>query len=78
MTQTIEAVYQNGIFRPLGNVSADFAEGEAVSLTVTERRLSPEEMLELAGRVYEGLSDEEIAEIERVALDRSRFFDERP
>ncbi len=78
MTQTIEAVYQNGMFCPLGNISPNFAEGEAVSLTVTERRLSPEEMLELAGKVYEGLSDEEIAEIETIALDRSRFFDERP
>ncbi len=78
MTQTIEAVYQNGMFRPIGTISPELADGETVSLTVTEKRLSPDEMLALAGEVYDGLSDEEINDIEQIALDRSRFFDERP
>lgn len=78
MTQTIEAVYQNGMFRPISAISPELADGETVSLTVTERRLSPDEMLALAGEVYDGLSDEEINDIEQIALDRSRFFDERP
>lgn len=76
MTQTIEAVYQNGVFRPIGTISPDFVDGKAVSITINEKKLTPEEMLELAGQVYEGLSDEEIEEIESVAFDRTRFFDE--
>ncbi|MCG3159489.1 MAG: hypothetical protein JMDDDDMK_00478 [Acidobacteria bacterium] len=33
--------------------------------------------LELAAQVYEGLSESEIDEIERIALDRNDFFGER-
>ncbi len=42
-----------------------------------EKLLSPDEMLELAAHVYDGLSGEEIAEIEEIILDRSNFFPER-
>ena len=77
MTQTIEAIYQNGIFKPLSPVSEEIAEGERVEIIVKDKRLSPDEMLELAGQVYEGLSEEDIEEIERIALDRSNFFGDR-
>lgn len=77
MTQTIEAIYQNGMFKPLQPVSAEIEEGKKVELTVTEKRLSPDEMLDLASQVYEGLSEEDIEEIERIALDRSNFFGDR-
>jgi predicted DNA-binding antitoxin AbrB/MazE fold protein len=77
MTQTIEAIYQNGIFKPLNPVSDELAEGEMVEITIKEKRLSPDEMLELAGQVYDGLSDEDIDEVERIALDRSNFFGDR-
>jgi len=33
--------------------------------------------LDLAAQVYEGLSESQIEEIERIALDRSDFFGER-
>jgi len=77
MTQTIEAIYQNGMFKPLSPVSDEIAEGETVEITIKEKRLSPEEMLKLAGEVYEGLSEEDIEEIERIALDRTNFFGDR-
>lgn len=77
MTQTIEAIYQNGMFKPLNPVSEEIEEGETVEITIKEKRLSPDEMLELAGKVYEGLSDEDIEIIERIALDRSNFFGDR-
>lgn len=77
MTQTIEAIYQNGIFKPLQPISEEIEEGERVELTVTEKRPSPSEMLELASRVYEGLSEEDINDIEKIALDRSNFFGDR-
>ncbi len=77
MTQTIEAIYQNGIFKPVTPLEEDFSEGEMVELTVKNKKLSPEEMLKLASQVYEGLSEEDIEEIEKIALDRSNFFGDR-
>lgn len=77
MIQTIEAIYQNGIFKPLQPVSDEIEDGKKVELTVSEKRLSPDEMLKLASQVYEGLSEEDIDEIERIALDRSNFFGDR-
>lgn len=77
MIQTIEAIYQNGIFKPLQPVSEEIEDGKKVELTVSEKRLSPDEMLKLASQVYEGLSEEDIDEIERIALDRSNFFGDR-
>ena len=38
---------------------------------------SPDEILKLAAQVYHGLSHEDVAEIERLALDRSHFFTDR-
>jgi predicted DNA-binding antitoxin AbrB/MazE fold protein len=77
MTQTIEAVYQNGLFKPLKPISVEISEGDTVEITIKDKKLSPEEMLELAGQVYEGLSPEDVDEIERIALDRSNFFGDR-
>lgn len=77
MTQTIEAIYQNGTFKPVTPIEENFSEGERVELTVKNKKLSPEEMLKLASQVYEGLSEDEIEEIEKIALDRSNFFGDR-
>ena len=75
--QTIEAVYQNGMFRPLKPMLEEIEEGETVEIIIKDKKLSPDEMLKLAGQVYEGLSEEDIEEIERIALDRSNFFGDR-
>ena len=40
-------------------------------------RLTPDEILGLAAQVYAGLSTEEIADVEKIALDRSNFAGER-
>lgn len=77
MTQTIEAIYQNGIFKPLAPVSETLSEGKKVKITISDEKLSPEEMLELASQVYAGLSEADVDEIERIALDRSNFFGDR-
>ncbi len=75
--QTIEAIYQNGLFKPLNPILEKISEGETVEIIIKDKRLSPDEMLELAGKVYEGLSEEDINEIERIALDCSNFFGDR-
>jgi hypothetical protein len=51
-------------------------EGQGVRLTV-EKLQPPDEMMELLANFYDGFSEEEIAEIEKIMLDRSNFFPER-
>lgn len=75
MTHTIDAVYTNGIFQPLRSVSEDFSDGEKVTLVVETG--DENSIMELAENFYEGLSEEDIDEIERIALDRSHFFGDR-
>jgi predicted DNA-binding antitoxin AbrB/MazE fold protein len=71
--QRYDAVFENGVFRPLTAPPAELTEGQQVRLIVETARA--EDMLELAARVYQGLSDEQIDEVERIALDRRDFFD---
>jgi len=74
MPQKVEAIYENGLLKPLEALA--LPEGQRVLVTIEpqEEQLSPDEILALARRVYEGLSEEEIAEIEAIALDRSTFM----
>jgi len=71
---TVDAVYEHGTFRILQPQNVQLSEGQKVRLLI-EPALSPEEMTSLAASVYEGLSEEEINAVERIALDRSNFFD---
>jgi predicted DNA-binding antitoxin AbrB/MazE fold protein len=76
--QTLDAVYEHGVFRVIDPQEIEIPEGQRVRLVVEPAaKLSPDEMLELAFEVYDGLSPEEIQEIERIALDRSNFFGDR-
>lgn len=34
-----------------------------------------DDLIEMAAHVYDGLNDEEVNEVERLALDRGSFFD---
>jgi hypothetical protein len=48
--------------------------GAIEPLPKPEIEATPEEILALAAAVYEGLSEDEIREIEAISLDRSSFF----
>ena len=77
--QTIKAIYQNGMFKPLNPVSEEFEEGKKVKLVV-EIELESEEVnpiMKLAENFYDDLSEEDVDEIEKVMLDRSNFFGDR-
>jgi predicted DNA-binding antitoxin AbrB/MazE fold protein len=75
MTKRIRAVYRDGALHPAEPL--DLPDGTVVWLDITP--LTPEERLEEATRLYEGLSDEEITEIERAILEPRQlmreFFD---
>ena len=76
MKQTIDAIFEDGAFKPVDPIDLAVPEGQRVHLTVETPELS-QAVLELATHVYEGLSDAEIDAIEEIALDRSLFFKNR-
>ncbi len=75
-TETIEAVYEGGGFRLVAPADLELAEGQKVRLVV-EPIEKPDDVLALAARVYEGLSDEQIDAIEEHLARREDFFGER-
>ena len=75
MSQVIDAVFSEGNFKPLNGAHVPLAEGQRVRLIVETPPYSDKDLVELAGQVYEGLSDEQVREIETIAMDRSNFFD---
>lgn len=72
MTRSLDAIYENGIFRPLSTQPIAIADGQRVRITVDEG--SEPQPLQLLARVYGGLSAKEIDEVEQISLDRSNFF----
>lgn len=75
MQQVVEAVYENGIFRPLK--LPDLSEEQEVQLIIkSKNKIRPDRMLQLASEVYQGFSTEQIQDIEQIALDRQNFFEE--
>ncbi len=75
-TETIEAVYEHGGFRPITPTDINLAEGQKVRLVV-EPIEKPDDILALAAQVYEDLSDEEIDFVEQHTRRREDFFGER-
>jgi predicted DNA-binding antitoxin AbrB/MazE fold protein len=72
----VDAVYQDGVFRPVS--PPELPDGERVRLTVERvTPTNPDDILKLASRVYCGLSQQEIDEIEGMARHRSLFDDAR-
>ncbi len=49
-----------------------------MKLTVDVPAETQDDLLGSAGKVYEGLSDKDIDEVESIALERSSFFHDRP
>jgi len=75
-TEAVEAVYEQGGFRLVTPADVKLSEGQRVRLVV-EPIEKPDEILLLAGRVYDGLTDDQIDSIERHTRRREDFFGER-
>ncbi len=75
MTKNIDAIYEGGAFRPIESEVLSLKDGARVRLTVEQVADDSEaNVLDLAARVYAGLSDEDVSEIEKIATERSDFF----
>jgi len=66
-TETLDAIFEHNSFRLLRRPSVPLREGQRVKLVV-EADESPEAILDLAAGVYEGLSAQEVTDIEQIAL----------
>jgi predicted DNA-binding antitoxin AbrB/MazE fold protein len=75
MTATVEAVYENGVFKPAAQPA--LAEGAHVTLIVESvAARAPDDILRLAAQVYAGMSPQDVADVERIAQ-RRPLFEER-
>ncbi len=67
----LDAIYENGVFRPLHPVGQEIKEGEKVALRVYSVSAALKALEELT-HIFDGLPEEEIQEIEKIALRRIR------
>ena len=75
MIQYLDAIYKNGSFCPVNDAPITLSDGERVRLTVEPLPQDlKKNVLDLAAKVYAGLSDEDVTDIEKIALDRTNFF----
>ncbi len=75
-TETLEAVFEQGVFRLIQPPSIPLRDGQRVRLLI-ETEESSDAVLALAAKVYEGLSAQDISEVEQIALQRRHFFGDR-
>ena len=73
MEQVLEAIYSNGVFTTLETPSLPENQHARLTISVSTPE-EPEEALLAWQQVYSGLSEDDIAEVERVALNRSDFL----
>ena len=71
MPRTIEAVYEDGVFKPA--IALDIPEHKKITLTIEEETEKLSGIMYLASKVYDGFSSKDIEEVEQIAFDRSRF-----
>lgn len=74
--QVIDAVFHDGAFRPVQPVGFPISEGQRVRLSI-ESESPAKSPLDLLTSLYDGLSEQEIDEIEKIILDRRPFFGPR-
>jgi len=73
MNQVLEAIYENGVLKPLKSLK--LPEHQKVTITIQLPLVeNPDQELESWHQVFAGLSDKDIQEIESIALDRSHFM----
>jgi predicted DNA-binding antitoxin AbrB/MazE fold protein len=73
MAKTIEAVYENGVFKPLEPVTLPEGQRVQVTLPFLPTPVSQEEaqaLLQQTEQLFAGLSEKEIAEVEAIMLER--------
>ena len=77
MARVVDAIYEAGMLKPLE--ALDLSEHQRVRITIHDAaEESPDAQLDAWHGVYDGLTDEEIAQVEAVACDRRQFMRQEP
>ena len=71
MPKTVEAIFEEGVLKPMSPL--DIPEHKMVTIIIEDEPACSSDILSLAFKVYKGLSSDDIEDIEKMALDRSRF-----
>lgn len=71
MPKTVEAIFEKGVLIPMSPLN--ISEHKKVTLIIEDEEGESADILSLSSMIYNGLSPEDIKEIEEQALDRSRF-----
>ena len=71
MPKTVEAIFERGVLIPTSPLN--ISEHKKVTLTIEDETVESADILSLSAMVYNGLSPEDIEEIEKLSLDRSGF-----
>jgi predicted DNA-binding antitoxin AbrB/MazE fold protein len=71
MTMTFEAIFEDGVLKPTSPLN--ISEHKKVTFIIKDETGESFDILSLASMVYEGLSPDDIEDIEKLATDRSRF-----
>ncbi len=72
MDYIFDAIYENGVLKPLESLRLPDHQKVKVAIQLPPVE-NPNQELESWHQVFSGLSDEDIQEIESIALDRSHF-----
>jgi len=75
----VDAIFESGVFKPAEPVSLE--EGQRVRLSIEPVNGAPpgtgHEELRRWTEVFEGLTDDDVSEIDRIISDRSHFIPDR-
>lgn len=71
MSMAVEAIFEKGVLKPV--TPLHIPEHKRVHLIIEDEAEEPTDILSLASEIYKGLSTADIEEVEKSALDRSRF-----
>lgn len=73
MERVVEAIYENGVLTPLEALNLPERQQLTIVILLPATE-GPDEGLKAWQQVYEGLSEQEVADIEDIVLDRSHFM----
>jgi predicted DNA-binding antitoxin AbrB/MazE fold protein len=77
VVRIVEAIYEGGVLRPLADPG--LADHQRVVLEIRPQAdTETASTLRAWRKVYEGLSEKDVADVETIALDRSHFFRSEP
>jgi len=72
----VEAVYEQGMFRLVQSPLVPLQEGQRVRIAI-DTELTTQDILTLATSVFDGLSEQDVQEIDTITRQRNPFFGNR-